>query len=45
MYKCKADYTMTFREFSEITVEDLKLVNYSKVQTIKVNNMYFDFLF
>jgi len=32
MFKYKADYTMTFRELSEINLEDLQLANYPKVK-------------
>lgn len=44
MLKCKADYTMTFRELSEISVEDLQLVNYPKVKKLKKDIVYFEFL-
>ena len=37
MFQCKADYTMTFRELSEISVWDLQVGNYSKVQNIICN--------
>jgi len=31
MFKCKADYTITFRELSEISLEDLESAKYPKV--------------
>ena len=40
MFKCKADYTITFRELSEISLEDLESAKYPKVVQLAMYATY-----